>query len=419
MSATSNETTKKEFTLLDDLILNENDLTEEAKTRFTYHTDILNAFEKYRYRILRSGNLTPVARHKLFSMFDSCYTKSKQVLNYMAENHELLSRNLPNVGPVVICGFPRTGTTLLYNLLECDSQCRAPLLTDMAVDPAPPIARSNAIEQERRASKAIPMLKMLTENMDGTKNGMESSHPFFAIEEDYFLLLHAAYVVFQCAMILTDPTEFSAHLSDELKKGFVYDYHETFLRMLNSVDAPSSHWLLKAPAHVFQLDTLFQHYPNAAMIMTHRNLDEALPSFYRMMSNMEKVYSIEANSVPVREALIGQYTQFFDTMVECLVKFRTQQSTKNIFDVIYDDLIEQPIETVRRIYDHFGLKWSDEFEMGMKTWLRDNPQGKRGRHTYSLADFGLTHESVETRYGDYMNLFLRSASSANKLNETD
>jgi hypothetical protein len=71
------------------------------------------------------------------------------------------------------------------------------------------------------------------------------------------------------------------------------------------------------------------------------------------------------------------------------------------------------MKTVGRIYDHFGLKWSDEFEMGMKTWLRVNPQGKRGRHTYNLADFGLTHESIETRYSDYINLFLRSTSSGN------
>jgi hypothetical protein len=428
MSATSNETTKNEFSLLDDVILNENDLTEEAKARFTYHTDILNAFEKYRCRIRCSENLTPLARHKLFSLLSISYANGKQVLNYMAEKHERLSRNLPVVGPVVITGLPRTGTTLLYNLLACDAQCRAPLFTDIFIDPAPPVARSNFAEQERRVVKATPLLKMFTENMDGTKNGVESCHPFFPIEEDYFLLGHAAYAVFHLAIILTDQTEFGAHVSDEMKKDFVYDYHETFLRMLNSVDAPSSHWLLKAPAHLLYLDTLLRHYPNAAMIMTHRSLNEVLPSFYRMMSSIETVYSVEANSASVREALTAQYTQFFDKMVECLVKFRTEQSTKNIFDVNYDDLMEQPIETVRRIYDHFNLKWSDEFEMGMKTWLRDNPQGKQGRHSYSLDEFGLTQEDIETRYADYTNLFLQSSasdktrcnqsSSANKTNET-
>jgi hypothetical protein len=415
MSTTSDEIAKKELSLLDDLMLNENDLTEEAKTRFTYHTDILNAFEAYRQRILYDGTLTSMARHKHFYALSSYYAHAKQVLNYMAANKELLSHSLPIVGPVVICGLPRTGTTLLYNLLACDPHCRAPLFTDMDVDPTPPIARSNSVEQERRVRS---LLQSLADVMDGTGNDFESSHPFYPIEEDYLILTQAGICVFQMATILSDESDFSVDLSDEMKKDFAYDFHETFLRMLNSVDAPSSHWLLKAPAHVFHLDTLFRHYPNAAMVITHRNINEVLPSFYRLMFSTEKLFSIEMMSPSVRKARIVQYTQFFDKMVECLVKFRTEQSTKNIFDVNYDDLMEQPIETVRRIYDHFGLKWSDEFEMGMKTWLRDNPQGKRGRHAYSLADFDLTYEDIEARYGDYINLFLRSSSSTNKTNET-
>jgi hypothetical protein len=410
MSATSNETTKEELSLLDDLIFNENDLTEEAKRRFIYHTDILNAFEAYRQRILHDETLPPMARHKLLSALGSYYTNSKQVLNYMAANNELLSRSLPIVGPVVICGLPRTGTTLLYNLLACDPHSRAPLFTDMGVDPAPPIARSNSVEQERRVRS---LLQSLAGVMDGTGNDFESSHPFLAIEEDYTILNQAGFNPSQMVMVLDGQSDFTVYLSNEMKKDFIYDYHETFLRMLNSVDAPSSHWLLKAPLHLFHLDTLLQHYPNAALIMTHRNINEVLPSFYRLTFNIEKVFSVEMNSPSARKARIAQYTQYFDKMVECLVNFRTQQSTKNVFDVNYDDVMEQPIETVRRIYDHFGLKWSDEFEADMQSWLRDNPQGKRGRHTYSLADFDLTHEDIEARYGDYMNLFLRSTLSDN------
>ena len=411
MSATSNETTKQELSLLDDLVLNENDLTEEAKAHFPYHTDILNAFEAYRSRTLRDRHLSSLSRHKFLSLLGHCYAKSKQVLNYMAENNELLSHSLPNVGPVVISGFFRTGTTLLYNLLACDPHCRAPLFADMYVEPVPPIARSNTSEQERRAAIISAIIKRFSNIIDDKETGFESSHPFHAVEEDYFILCHAGCLAIHMIMILNDDSSFDVHLSDETKKDYIYNYHELFLRMLNSVDPPSSHWLLKAPAHIFYLDTLLRHYPNAALIMTHRNINEVLPSFYRLMFNMEKVQSIEVNSPSVRKALMTQYTQFFDKEIDCLVKFRTQQSGQNIFDVNYDDLMEQPIFTVRRIYDHFGLKWSDEFEKGMESWLHDNPQGKRGRHTYSLADFNLTEEDIEARYGDYMKSFLGSSNS--------
>ncbi|CAF4354419.1 unnamed protein product, partial [Rotaria sordida] len=71
-------------------------------------------------------------------------------------------------------------------------------------------------------------------------------------------------------------------IGNEINRDYAYDYHEIFLRMLNSVDMPKSHWLLKSPFHIFYLDKILQHYPNALLIITHRNLDEVLPSMYSL-----------------------------------------------------------------------------------------------------------------------------------------
>ena len=398
---------EKQVELLDDLLLHEDDLTEEAKRRFPYHTDVLNAFQDYRRRILHDDSLPPVSRHTFFRTLKTVYTNCKQVLNYMAEHSELLSRSLPTTGPVVICGLPRTGTTLLYNLLACDTRCRAPRFTEMHIQPVPPITRSNLVEQERRAALAKAIFGDIATGSNGIIREMELSHPFYEIEEDYLILHQGGAAVFLSTMICDDLASFDEHLSVEVKKDYVYEHHKTFLQMLNSIDAPSSHWLLKSPAHLLQLDTLFQHYPNAAMIMTHRSIAEALPSFYRLMLGQEKLYAMKTDSPVVRTAVTKQYTQFFDKMIECLMEFRARQPMRNIFDVAYEDLMAKPIQTVHRIYDHFGLQWSNEFEVAMQSWLHENPQGKRGRHTYSLAESGLTLEDIENRYADYTNLFLR------------
>ena len=163
-------------------------------------------------------------------------------------------------------------------------------------------------------------------------------------------------------------------LYDESNKDFAYDYHKTFLSMLNSVDKPRSHWLFKSPEHVLFLDTFFRHYPNAAMIMTHRRLDEVLPSFCSLAWAFNGLYFDENNSI-ARTTSTFRAIQHIEKSIERIVKFRTRshQSQKPIFDVRYDNLIEQPINTVRRIYDHFNLQWSSEFEEAMNNWLRDNP----------------------------------------------
>ena len=75
---------------------------------------------------------------------------------------------------------------------------------------------------------------------------------------------------------------------------------------------------------------------------------------------------------------------------------------------------------MRQIYDHFGLHWSDKFEATMRTWLRDNPQRKQDRNSYSLSDFDLIEEDINKRYATYIDLFLRSSSSSqSSLNPTN
>jgi hypothetical protein len=87
-------------------------------------------------------------------------------------------------------------------------------------------------------------------------------------------------------------------------------------------------------------------------------------------------------------------------------KRRTHQQTR-IFDVLYDHLPVQSIDTVRRIYEHFGFSWSKDFELAILNWLRENPQGKQGCNTYTLDEFGLTYDTIEHRYDKLNNMFLK------------
>jgi hypothetical protein len=250
---------------------------------------------------------------------------------------------------------------------------------------------------------------------------MSSSHPILPIEEDTIILHHAGLGGLLKPIVFVDPPEFDTSIFNERNQDFLYDFHETFLRMLNSVDAPRSHWLLKCCLHALCLDTLLRHYPHALLIMNHRRFDEVVPSYCHLVCKNWTNHLNETDSasrdIPMRQAI-----EAIDQMVRCIVEFHSRrcqqfdQSQKNIFHLAYNDLIEQPIATVRHLYDHFGLQWSDEFEAAMRAWLQENPQGKQGRHSYSLAEFGLTREDMETRYADYIKLFpcsspLGSASS--------
>ncbi|CAF4103313.1 unnamed protein product [Rotaria sp. Silwood2] len=423
MSTTSSDQTNNDHsTILNDTILHEDDLTEQAKKHFPYHSDIFRTFESYRQSVLRNEHITPGGRIFFLSELQNLHTNCKRVLNYAIEHNKFVDQNLPTIGPLLVCGLGRTGTTFLYNLLACDPQCRAPLYTDMCIDIVPPIARSDSIGQKRRMD--IYNSQMNSEQLSDFLISIAASHPHLPIEEDFFIVRQAGY--FPMFLILSDNEDDDAEnwIRNEISKDYAYDYHEIFLRMLNSVDMPKSHWLLKSPFHTFYLDKFLQHYPNALLIMTHRNLDEVLPSLCRLNLATADWYFDNTNSIS-RDRIIKRCYQFLDKEIEYIMKFRNSQNDtfkkiqQNIFDVSYDNLMKDPIGVVQQIYNHFNLHWSDEMEMSIRNWLLENPQGKQGRHKYSLADLDVTREDLERRYADYNKLFLSSTYSNNQSSSTN
>jgi hypothetical protein len=76
-----------------------------------------------------------------------------------------------------------------------------------------------------------------------------------------------------------------------------------------------------------------------------------------------------------------------------------------LFDVYYDGLVADPIGTVRDIYDHYDLAWSEEFAGRLNHYVQQNPRGKHGTHRYAPEDFGQTGEAISERFGAYIERF--------------
>jgi hypothetical protein len=69
-----------------------------------------------------------------------------------------------------------------------------------------------------------------------------------------------------------------------------------------------------------------------------------------------------------------------------------------IYDVIYDSLVSDPIGTVRSIYEHFKLPWTDSYESLLEDFVSKNPKDKHGKHHYAASDFGWTDTDIAARY---------------------
>jgi hypothetical protein len=68
-------------------------------------------------------------------------------------------------------------------------------------------------------------------------------------------------------------------------------------------------------------------------------------------------------------------------------------------DVLYPDLVADPIGTMETLYRAFGMELSGQAAANMKRFLKENPQHKHGKHTYTLEEFGLDEDEIKEKYG--------------------
>ncbi|CAF1352972.1 unnamed protein product [Rotaria sp. Silwood1] len=197
----------------------------------------------------------------------------------------ITSTRISDTPIIIICGMLRTGTTLLYNLLACDPNGRAPLVTYTSVEPIPPVLRSN-VEEHKRREQANQIFGKETLEVAGCtdpeRTNSSASHAEFAIEEDILLQMEAG-LGYAFGLLAPENDEVFEWLDGTTNKDFAYDYHSTVLQMLHDVDPSRSHWVLKSPAHILWIDTLLKYYPHASLIMSHRRLQEVFPSGCRLV----------------------------------------------------------------------------------------------------------------------------------------
>ncbi|CAF3388143.1 unnamed protein product, partial [Rotaria sp. Silwood2] len=144
------------------------------------------------------------------------------------------------------------------------------MLTDMLL-PVPPLARSDSGQEARWNAFTSAYCGMLNGlGLFDYEQQVNASHPRHSYEEDLVILQHAGMSILDWVFAPHNDKELGTWYFDEANKDYAYEYHKTFLQMLNSVDAPQSHWLLKTPLHTLFLDTLLRHYPSASLIMIHR-----------------------------------------------------------------------------------------------------------------------------------------------------
>ena len=289
--------------------------------------------------------------------------------------------------PIFVTGLPRTGTTALHRLLTADPahQGLQMWLTEVP-QPRPP--------RETWADNPI---------FQGIQAAYEQHH----VEHPEFMGLHymSADMVEECWQLLRQsmtsisyeclaflPT-YSSWL-DGRDWTDAYLRHKRNLRLIGLPDA-EKRWVLKNPSHLFALDALFEAYPDALVIQTHREPRVAMASVCSLAENASAGWSELYRGEVVGRAQLDLWARGLDSFMAA----RAKRDPQRFYDVDYGDFVADPIGTVEAIYGHFGLPLTEAASASMSALHTESRSGaQKPSHRYALSDFGLTPEMVDARF---------------------
>lgn len=313
-----------------------------------------------------------------------------KVAQYLRQNAELLDR--PVERPVFVMGVPRTGTTLMSNLLAADPARRSPLTWEID-DPVPP-ATSQTLKTDPRARARLEQEKAaLAANPAMGKYYRGSA--IYPNECVFFMAHDFKTLMIESKGVLPEYKEFV--FSCDMTSA--YEYHKKFLQVLQH-HAPGV-WNVKKPAHALWLETLFKVYPDARVIWTHRDPLTAAGSLMSVisLSHMGHMGRIDA------EWLAQDYPWQCAEHANRIIDFRDKFGEDRIIDVHYADLLNDPVGETKKLYAKLGDEWTPQAEAGIQGWVDENPQDKFGRHEYKLAQYGLTKEQLEPMFERYLSRY--------------
>jgi hypothetical protein len=163
-------------------------------------------------------------------------------------------------------------------------------------------------------------------------------------------------------------------------------------------------WLLKSPAHLWQLDALLAEYPDAIVIQNHRDPLKVIASISALGASLREMTS---DSFEV-QALASQYGEDIVVGLDRALAVRRAGlfAGGQVVDVRYQDFRVDLIATIAGIYDAIGTELTAEAESRMRAFLAAHPGDATGSlKRYSFAETGLDEGELRERVRDYQEYF--------------
>jgi hypothetical protein len=275
--------------------------------------------------------------------------------------------------PVFVLGHWRTGTTLLHELLACDPRLAAPTTYDC-------FAPHHFLLTRGWLPRLLGRFTPARRPMDNMATG------WLKPQEDEFAL---------CNLGIPSPYETMAFPNDP-------PAHPEYLDLKSLDDARRSEWkatlksflqrvtlgdprriVLKSPPHTARVATLLEMFPDARFIHIVRDPYEVYASTDRLWRSLHHVQGLQ---VPRHEGLEEYIFDSLERMYAAFEQDRHLLPPRQLYEVRYEDLVQNPVEQLRAIYDHLQLGGFDDVLPKLEQYQQETRNYRTRTNTKSLPE---------------------------------
>jgi hypothetical protein len=310
-----------------------------------------------------------------------------RMFDWLATHPEV--RDDPIDAPIVVVGMFRAGTTLLSRLFDQDPRNRALLMWeagDSVPPPTPADHRRGPRVDAVHANNA--MLAEINPQIEVVHHEQadEATECITAMAQDFKSLTFEA--------VANIPSYDKWLLGVDQRSA--YEYHRNVLQVLQS-SGVRGRWTLKSPHHALALEHLTGVYPDARLVLLHRDPVVLTASVCSLIRTLSATFTDADHTAYIAD----HWPAMLEESVRRIEAFRDAHPEHPIVDVQYADLVADPVATVRSIYAAVGDELDDTAAAAITAYVEAHPRGQFGAHRYDVAEYGLDTGALAERFAGY------------------
>lgn len=293
------------------------------------------------------------------------------------------------VAPIIVTGQGRSGTTILFELLSLDPKARSISATD-AAHPVPDFPVATAADRARLVAMTECEQELWADIQPefATIHELSSTLPVECI--------HATMPSFASFMwwMFADVPQWIPDFVAAMK------FHKVFLQLLQH-GKPEATWILKTPVYLPILDLVFAVYPDASILLTHRDPLKTIPSGLSTLASCRWHRSDTVDLDRIRSGGTG----IFDLMVHIQQRRKNGELPARIVDLHFQDQMRDPVAGIEGAYRKIGRPFAPEHATRIRDYLANKPKDKHGKHRYEPEDWGYTKAEIRERTRSYIDAY--------------